>query len=75
LINEAGVRGSIEAGTRIRRPLPDSNARSAVYAGGKIRILDLGSGTGLFGAMVGKAFPAAMLHLTIISEAMLAQAQ
>lgn len=41
----------------------------------KIQILDLGAGTGLFGAMVAKAFPLAMLHLTDISEAMLAQAQ
>ena len=41
----------------------------------KIQVLDLGSGTGLFGAMVVKAFPAARLHLTDISEAMLAQAR
>lgn len=39
-----------------------------------ISVLDLGSGTGLFAAMVAKAFPSAMLHLTDISEAMLAQA-
>lgn len=41
----------------------------------KIQVLDLGSGTGLFGAMVAKTFPAARLHLTDISEAMLAQAR
>jgi tRNA (cmo5U34)-methyltransferase len=41
----------------------------------KIQVLDLGSGTGLFGAMVAKAFPEAKLHLTDISEAMLAQAR
>lgn len=41
----------------------------------KIQVLDLGSGTGLFGAMIAKAFPAARLHLTDISEAMLAQAR
>jgi ubiquinone/menaquinone biosynthesis C-methylase UbiE len=41
----------------------------------KIQVLDLGAGTGLFGAMVAKAFPAARLHLTDISEAMLAQAR
>jgi len=41
----------------------------------KIQVLDLGSGTGLFGAMVAKSFPEARLHLTDISEAMLAQAK
>jgi tRNA (cmo5U34)-methyltransferase len=40
----------------------------------EISVLDLGSGTGLFAAMVAKAFPSARLHLTDISEAMLAQA-
>lgn len=40
-----------------------------------INILDLGAGTGLLSAMVAKAFPAAHLHLTDISVAMLAQAQ
>lgn len=41
----------------------------------KIRVLDLGAGTGLFGAMVARAFPEASLLLTDISEAMLAQAR
>lgn len=41
----------------------------------KIHVLDLGAGTGLLGAMVTQAFPAARLHLTDISEAMLAQAK
>lgn len=40
-----------------------------------IRVLDLGSGTGLFAAMIAQAFPAASLHLTDISEAMLEQAR
>jgi tRNA (cmo5U34)-methyltransferase len=38
-------------------------------------VLDLGAGTGLFGAMVARAFPEASLLLTDISEAMLAQAR
>jgi tRNA (cmo5U34)-methyltransferase len=42
---------------------------------GNIRVLELGAGTGLLAAMVAKAFPAAHLHLTDISEAMLAQAK
>lgn len=41
----------------------------------KIRVLDLGAGTGLFGAMVARAFPEASLLLTDMSEAMLAQAR
>jgi tRNA (cmo5U34)-methyltransferase len=41
----------------------------------KIRVLDLGAGTGLFGAMVARAFPEASVLLTDISEAMLAQAK
>ena len=44
-------------------------------ADSNIRILDLGAGTGLFSAMIARAFPAASLHLTDISEAMLEQAQ
>lgn len=36
-----------------------------------IRVLDPGSGTGLFAAMVAEAYPNAALHLTDISEAML----
>jgi tRNA (cmo5U34)-methyltransferase len=40
----------------------------------KIHVLDLGAGTGLLAAMVAQAFPAVRLHLTDISEAMLAQA-
>ncbi|MFA7382614.1 MAG: class I SAM-dependent methyltransferase [Desulfurivibrionaceae bacterium] len=40
-----------------------------------IRVLDLGAGTGLFGAMIALAFPEASLHLTDISAAMLAKAQ
>lgn len=40
-----------------------------------IRVLDLGTGTGLFGAMIARAFPEASLHLTDISAAMLAKAQ
>lgn len=40
-----------------------------------IRVLDLGTGTGLFSAMVAKAFPSASFHLTDISEAMLNQAR
>jgi tRNA (cmo5U34)-methyltransferase len=40
-----------------------------------IHVLDLGAGTGLLSAMVAKVFPAASLHLTDISEAMLAQAR
>ena len=40
-----------------------------------IRVLDLGTGTGLFGAMIAQAFPEARLDLTDISEAMLAKAQ
>lgn len=40
-----------------------------------IRVLDLGAGTGLFAAMVAQAYPVANLHLTDISEAMLAQAR
>lgn len=40
-----------------------------------LRVLDLGAGTGLFAAMVANAFPAAHIHLTDISEAMLAQAR
>jgi tRNA (cmo5U34)-methyltransferase len=39
-----------------------------------IHILDLGTGTGLFAAMVANVFPTARLHLTDISPAMLAQA-
>jgi len=39
------------------------------------RILDLGSGTGLFAAMVVAAYPNAALHLTDISEAMLSVAR
>lgn len=41
----------------------------------EIRILDLGAGTGLFTAMVAQVFPAAHIHLTDISQAMLAQAK
>ena len=41
----------------------------------KIRVLDLGAGTGLFGAMVARAFPEASLLLTDISQAMLSQAK
>ena len=40
-----------------------------------MRVLELGAGTGLLAAMVAKAFPAASLQLTDISEAMLAQAK
>lgn len=40
-----------------------------------LHILDLGSGTGLFAAMVARLFPAAHLHLTDISDAMLARAR
>lgn len=40
-----------------------------------IRVLDLGAGTGLLGAMIAQAFPEARLDLTDISEAMLAKAQ
>ena len=40
-----------------------------------LHILDLGSGTGLFAAMVARLFPAARLHLTDISDAMLARAR
>jgi hypothetical protein len=35
----------------------------------RISVLDLGAGTGLFGAMIAQAFLAAHLHLTDISEA------
>lgn len=41
----------------------------------EIDVLDLGSGTGLFAAMVAQAFPAARLHLTDIAAAMLEQAK
>jgi len=41
----------------------------------RIHVLDLGAGTGLLAAMVARAFPGARLHLTDISEAMLAQAR
>lgn len=41
----------------------------------RIHVLDLGAGTGLFGAMASKVLPAARLHLTDVSEAMLAQAK
>jgi len=44
-------------------------------SGTRLHVLDLGAGTGLFGAMVAKAFPEARLHLTDLSEAMLAQAR
>ncbi len=40
-----------------------------------LRVLDLGTGTGLLTAMVAGALPAARFHLTDISPAMLAQAQ
>jgi len=40
-----------------------------------LRVLDLGSGTGLFAAMVAEAHPNALLHLTDISEAMLGVAR
>jgi tRNA (cmo5U34)-methyltransferase len=38
-------------------------------------VVDLGAGTGLLAAMVAHAYPKATLHLTDISEAMLAQAK
>jgi tRNA (cmo5U34)-methyltransferase len=41
----------------------------------ELHVLDLGAGTGLFSSMVTKAFPAARLHLTDISEDMLAKAK
>jgi tRNA (cmo5U34)-methyltransferase len=41
----------------------------------RLHVLDLGAGTGLFAAMVAEAFPVATLHLTDLSEAMLAQAR
>ena len=40
-----------------------------------ISVLDLGAGTGFLGAMIAQAFPAAHLHLTDISVAMLDQAR
>ncbi len=40
-----------------------------------INVLDLGSGTGLFAAMVARAYPLARLHLVDLSEGMLAQAR
>ncbi len=41
----------------------------------QIRILDLGAGTGLFAAMLLEIYREAILHLTDLSEAMLAQAR
>lgn len=41
----------------------------------QLQVLDLGTGTGLFAAMVAKSFSEARLHLTDVSEAMLAQAR
>ncbi len=41
----------------------------------KFSVLDLGAGTGLLAEMISQAFPAAHLHLTDISEAMLMQAR
>ena len=40
-----------------------------------IDVLDLGTGTGLFAAMVARILPSSRLHLTDISAAMLAQAR
>jgi tRNA (cmo5U34)-methyltransferase len=40
-----------------------------------LSVLDLGTGTGLFAAMVARRYPAAQLHLTDISRAMIAQAE
>lgn len=41
----------------------------------RFRCLDLGAGTGLLSAMVKQAFPAAAVHLTDLSEPMLAKAR
>lgn len=41
----------------------------------RIRVLDLGAGTGLLAAMIAGAFPFARIHLTDVSEAMLGQAR
>jgi tRNA (cmo5U34)-methyltransferase len=40
-----------------------------------ILVLDLGAGTGLVAAMIAQSFPNATIHLTDISEAMLAEAR